>query len=620
MRDRGLFAASLRQIGKNHLVEWVLVGVSRKTCKSRNPIRKESITLTGTRTCASLVLVAVFASAVALRAEATIRADLPCGSVASSPAPSVNGKFLEFSVSEEFQGGRDLNGDGDATDTLNASHNLERSRPSPPRHESSRWRVGKARKGSGWVWYVEDRETGTSTNLGLTAWGPPFTNWQDDGQGFLLAGGGYARWFEEVEEEPFVPLDKGPFLGRNSAAFGVVGVSPLLLRAGQETDEETDARLRAEAEAEAEALLQRGRAILHVHDFETGVTTNLQTSSHSADQIGDWLIYIASERMLGEDLNRDGDVGDGVLQLRNLATGKRTNVGLATSQSFFLGRGWSQSFFLGRGWLVFSVSESQQGALDLNGDGDVDDSVLHIVDLESGRITSLGEAWGYTTPVFSEDWFVFTAMKSRQETAGEPQQPPGGDAADPVLHVHDVRRGLTYNLGLSPRVFYSRIEQACCMWDIPVQYRSSFALVENWLVFPVDAAVYAGRDFNDCAGEGENAPEPGADEIWHVVDLSRLVAPATFLRGDVTGDGVVDVTDPISNLGFQFLGSFEPPCFDACDFDDNGFLEIADPIGNLTHQFLGGPPPAAPGKNACGVDPTKDWLSCESVGACAAGG
>ena len=30
--------------------------------------------------------------------------------------------------------------------------------------------------------------------------------------------------------------------------------------------------MRAEAEAEAEALLQRGRAILHVHDFETGVT------------------------------------------------------------------------------------------------------------------------------------------------------------------------------------------------------------------------------------------------------------------------------------------------------------------------------------------------------------
>ncbi len=41
---------------------------------------------------------------------------------------------------------------------------------------------------------------------------------------------------------------------------------------------------------------------------------------------------------------------------------------------------------------------------------------------------------------------------------------------------------------------------------------------------------------------------------------------------------------------------------------------------HVTHQFVGGPPPAPPGKDACGVDPAEDELSCESFAACPAGG
>jgi hypothetical protein len=95
----------------------------------------------------------------------------------------------------------------------------------------------------------------------------------------------------------------------------------------------------------------------------------------------------------------------------------------------------------------------------------------------------------------------------------------------------------------------------------------------------------------------------------------------TFRRGDNDGNGVVDITDPISSLGYQFLGTFDPPCLDALDWDDNGSVEITDPIGNLTRQFLGGPPAAAPGSEICGVDPTTDAgggdLGCESYPPCA---
>ncbi len=88
-----------------------------------------------------------------------------------------------------------------------------------------------------------------------------------------------------------------------------------------------------------------------------------------------------------------------------------------------------------------------------------------------------------------------------------------------------------------------------------------------------------------------------------------------FRRGDVTGDGLLDISDPIANLGHQFLGTFEPICLDAHDFNDSGAVDISDAIASLTFQFVGGPPPKAPGKVDCGADPTPDAvgdLGCEA--------
>jgi hypothetical protein len=89
-----------------------------------------------------------------------------------------------------------------------------------------------------------------------------------------------------------------------------------------------------------------------------------------------------------------------------------------------------------------------------------------------------------------------------------------------------------------------------------------------------------------------------------------------FRRGDVDGSGLVDITDAINNLSFQFIGAFQPPCMDALDFDDSGTIEITDPIGNLSRQFAGGPPAPPPGSATCGEDPTPDPLSCDAYPSC----
>lgn len=116
-------------------------------------------------------------------------------------------------------------------------------------------------------------------------------------------------------------------------------------------------------------------------------------------------------------------------------------------------------------------------------------------------------------------------------------------------------------------------------------------------------------DFSGSDGQG-NADEAtvislGEVEVYRGTDIIDPTGPE-FFRGDTDGNGLIEITDPINNLAFQFLGTFTPPCMDAADFDDNGKVEITDPIANLSHQFLGTAPPAPPGKETCGEDPSDD--------------
>ena len=74
-------------------------------------------------------------------------------------------------------------------------------------------------------------------------------------------------------------------------------------------------------------------------------------------------------------------------------------------------------------WLVFFVTERDQG--DLNGDGDFNDKVLHVYDLESGTTTVLmGSSVGN-----SGKWLGFVD-------------------ASWVLHVYNLESGTTTNLNL----------------------------------------------------------------------------------------------------------------------------------------------------------------------------
>jgi PKD repeat protein len=81
-----------------------------------------------------------------------------------------------------------------------------------------------------------------------------------------------------------------------------------------------------------------------------------------------------------------------------------------------------------------------------------------------------------------------------------------------------------------------------------------------------------------------------------------------FVRGDVDGNGSVDITDAVKVLNFLFLGSEAPACMDAADVTDRGNVNISAAISLLTYLFLGGTQPAVPFPNK-GLDPSPDHIA-----------
>lgn len=157
---------------------------------------------------------------------------------------------------------------------------------------------------------------------------------------------------------------------------------------------------------------------------------------------GDWAAFQAGER--GQDLNGDGDSVDFVVQLCNLRRGTRLNLGLATDRFNF------QQFVLRDGVLAFQVSERVPGStgssgqgVDLNGDGDRFDDILFLHELASGVTTNLG--LGANT-MWIEDGLLLTSVS---EGVRNLDLNGDGDRRDVVLHVVNLADGSSVNLGVA---------------------------------------------------------------------------------------------------------------------------------------------------------------------------
>ena len=117
------------------------------------------------------------------------------------------------------------------------------------------------------------------------------------------------------------------------------------------------------------------------------------------------------------------------------------------------------------------------------------------------------------------------------------------------------------------------------------------------IVIPFDAEVsplwrkiaLAVPDFGDRMPRGR--PPLATEEIdliarW--IDEGARPFGAHFIRGDVTGNGGVEITDPARLLGFLFLDGEPPPCAPVGDANADGMIDISDPVAILQYLFVDG--------------------------------
>jgi len=318
-----------------------------------------------------------------------------------SPAqPFVGAVLIAFGVSESAQGNTDLNGDGDTLDI---------------------------------VLHVYDDNTGTVTNTALAM-----------AVREVAIGAGTVAFAVSEADQGGMDLD-----GSGSANGTVLHVYDSRTRVTTNAMRNVVSSLTfhdhafafATDEASAGADLNgdgdlTDTSVLQLYDFPLGGIVSIPLAYRGeplAVGIDDWFL-LADEAQEGRDENGDGDLLDGVYQRVEPHLGMVLPLGLSGLDSY---HSTTDAFDL-------ALVVQEIDGVDRNGDGDTDDSVPVLYDSLSDQARDSGVAIDpLGVLVFTTDWLAFAADESSLglDLNGD------GDAFDQVLHAMRRNSGVVLNLG-----------------------------------------------------------------------------------------------------------------------------------------------------------------------------
>ena len=191
-------------------------------------------------------------------------------------------------------------------------------------------------------------------------------------------------------------------------------------------------------------------SVLHLFKPATGLVANLRLACSRDPVARDGLVAIfVSERFQGmQDLNGDGDVADVVLSVGHVPSATVISLGLAVGEAQQFGPHGFTVFApiakVGADHVAFQVDEAAQGGADLNGDGDASDQVLFLYSHSAGATENMGlPAFEYE---LDDDLLAFEVLESAH---GATDLNENGAVQDLVVFTHGFRSGTTENLGLA---------------------------------------------------------------------------------------------------------------------------------------------------------------------------
>jgi len=364
------------------------------------------------------------------------------GDLVPPPAIRFDGSLAAFFVDEALQGGTDLNGDGDAEDTLLHFHDFATGQISSVELGALSFGERGLDLEHGTTAFLVSEEASGRTDL--------------DGDGFPSAHVLHLRsatgtlFNTRLAALPTLAVDHGhvalmsPELtvdlngDGDRSDFSVFRVYDVGTDTLVSSDLVTDlALLRAldgrwlvqavEFDSSRRDLNGDGDLddlVFHSFDPTSGIAENLGVSSRrgtfAAFDEHRALLPI-EESSMGIDLNGDGDASDVVVHFYDARTNEVKNTRLAT-------RGFAFDQFLFDCTIGIAVSESQQG-LDLNADGDLDDAVFHTYDATTDSATNQGfDALEFRA---AQEYLLFL----QSEVILDADLNGDGDTEDPILSL-----------------------------------------------------------------------------------------------------------------------------------------------------------------------------------------
>jgi hypothetical protein len=256
-----------------------------------------------------------------------------------------------------------------------------------------------------------------------------------------------------------------------------------------------------------------GAKVLHLFDRTTATTTNLVVDASGGFEIdGSRIAFVMSEQHQGKsDANGDSDILDFVLQLVEIGS-PRVNLELALFAMINPQRTFL--FDLDGDLLAFGVSEEAQGG-SLNADADLQDVVLHTHDAAAGTTTNVGlDTVGRLAVSDRGVAFGVNELHEGADLNGN------GDLSNIVLHLYDAVTGSIDPLHAVPVVIVNP----------RTTFVGTFVYNDGLLAYPVPE----GAENADRNGDGDTN-----DLVLFTASLDRN--PATYLQnliGDVRSAGL----------------------------------------------------------------------------------
>ncbi len=239
------------------------------------------------------------------------------------------------------------------------------------------------------------------------------------------------------------------------------------------------------------------------------------------------------------DLNGDGDKQDYVVSLRHHGSGRSQLFPVAISQVHWLRDPSTGEFSR---YIALYVRESDH-SVDLNGDGDLADEGAMLIDVRFRKLIKLPFAVKMSSIRFSGDSIAFSVSEAQQAAA---DLNGDGDASDFVVHVHDLKSQVTTNVGIASGGFSLDVRATGSGFAVLV-----WEFAQGGIDLGGDGLVSG--NVMHLVSQAGLATNTGIAPLGHVVvgDAIVLAGSESFSGEDFDGDGVVSTNKALLLLDVE---------------------------------------------------------------------